>query len=133
MEAMHNCNLILLVKQEGIAKRMGRGKKRQLEDKPDSGGVKQEERSAETPNGLVLYGICGACKGKVYKKQEEKGLTALGVGRKRGQGAWINDETVSSRHSEIVWRQAVKEWWIFDQNSTNGTWLNGQPVTQEGR
>ena len=39
----------------------------------------------------------------------------------------MEDETVSSKHARISHRQ--NQWWVEDLDSSNGTFLNGQPVT----
>jgi hypothetical protein len=39
----------------------------------------------------------------------------------------INDQTVSSRHARVSFRQ--NQWWLEDMASTNGTHLNGEAVT----
>jgi hypothetical protein len=38
----------------------------------------------------------------------------------------INDQTVSSQHTRLTYRQS--QWWCEDMASTNGTLLNGEPV-----
>jgi hypothetical protein len=39
----------------------------------------------------------------------------------------INDQTVSSRHARLSYRQ--NQWWLEDLASTNGTLLNGESVS----
>jgi pSer/pThr/pTyr-binding forkhead associated (FHA) protein len=39
----------------------------------------------------------------------------------------LNDQTVSSRHARLSYHQS--QWWLEDLASTNGTYLNGEPVT----
>lgn len=39
----------------------------------------------------------------------------------------INDQTVSSRHARLSYHQ--HQWWLEDMASTNGTYLNEEPVT----
>ncbi len=39
----------------------------------------------------------------------------------------IQDQTVSSRHARLTYRQ--QQWWLEDMASTNGTFLNGDAVT----
>ena len=49
------------------------------------------------------------------------------VGRGHSNNCPLENETVSSRQALIVYRQS--QWWIEDQNSTNGTYLNGQRLS----
>ena len=44
------------------------------------------------------------------------------IGRDPGCDFPINDETISLRHSKLVFRH--KQWWVEDLGSTNGTYLN---------
>jgi pSer/pThr/pTyr-binding forkhead associated (FHA) protein len=39
----------------------------------------------------------------------------------------ISDQTVSSHHARLSYRQS--QWWVEDMSSTNGTILNGEVVT----
>ena len=39
----------------------------------------------------------------------------------------FEDETISSKHARISYHQ--NQWWIEDLDSSNGTFLNDQPVT----
>ncbi len=39
----------------------------------------------------------------------------------------LDDLAVSSRHSRLSYHQ--RQWWVEDMASTNGTLLNGEPVT----
>lgn len=39
----------------------------------------------------------------------------------------LNDPTISGRHARLAYHHA--QWWLEDLHSRNGTWLNGQPVT----
>ncbi len=39
----------------------------------------------------------------------------------------LDDPAVSSRHSRLSYHQ--RQWWVEDMASTNGTLLNGEPVT----
>jgi EAL domain-containing protein (putative c-di-GMP-specific phosphodiesterase class I) len=53
------------------------------------------------------------------------------VGRKADLSLTVQRSTVSSNHAEFFERQG--EMWIRDLNSTNGTYVNGKPVTTEER
>lgn len=41
----------------------------------------------------------------------------------------IKDETISLRHCKISYHQ--KQWWVEDLDSTNGTFLNNDPIETE--
>ena len=41
----------------------------------------------------------------------------------------LNDETISLKHCKISYHN--KQWWIEDLDSTNGTYLNNEPVRTE--
>jgi len=49
------------------------------------------------------------------------------LGREPGCDFLIDDQTVSSRHARLSYRQS--QWWVEDMASTNGTYLNGEIVT----
>jgi pSer/pThr/pTyr-binding forkhead associated (FHA) protein len=49
------------------------------------------------------------------------------LGRDAGCDFAINDQTVSSRHARLAYRQS--QWWLEDLASTNGTLLNEENVT----
>lgn len=48
------------------------------------------------------------------------------VGRRSDNSISIDDGFVSGAHAEIVFDQGA--WWLQDLNSTNGTFVNSQPV-----
>lgn len=48
------------------------------------------------------------------------------MGRSSACDYIIDDPTVSARHARLSFRQA--QWWLDDLASTNGTFLNGEPV-----
>jgi pSer/pThr/pTyr-binding forkhead associated (FHA) protein len=50
------------------------------------------------------------------------------VGRLPGNALILDDDYVSSEHALLAWREG--HWWLSDVASTNGTFLNGQPVTR---
>lgn len=49
------------------------------------------------------------------------------IGRLAGNAVLLDDDYVSSEHALLAWREG--RWWLSDVASTNGTFLNGQPVT----
>lgn len=55
-----------------------------------------------------------------YQKSE------LFIGRDQSASVPVMDETVSARHARLVYRH--NQWWIEDLKSTNGTFLNEEPV-----
>jgi pSer/pThr/pTyr-binding forkhead associated (FHA) protein len=48
------------------------------------------------------------------------------IGREQSSTLPIHDETVSGRHARLVFRH--NQWWVEDLKSTNGTFLNDEPV-----
>ena len=52
--------------------------------------------------------------------------TVTRVGRNPENDIVIETPTTSSRHSEISWEHG--NYWIYDLNSTNGTYVNGSRV-----
>lgn len=53
--------------------------------------------------------------------------TVITIGRDAGNDLILDDDTVSSRHARLFYQQ--KQWWLEDQQSTNGTFLNGQAIS----
>jgi pSer/pThr/pTyr-binding forkhead associated (FHA) protein len=49
------------------------------------------------------------------------------IGRSETNEFPISNETVSARHARLSYRH--KHWWLEDLNSTNGTFLNDEPVS----
>lgn len=48
------------------------------------------------------------------------------IGRNPENAIALNDGFVSGNHAEISFNQGA--WWLMDLGSTNGTFVNGQPV-----
>lgn len=48
------------------------------------------------------------------------------IGRDPGCDLLISNDTVSARHAKLSFHH--KQWWIEDLRSTNGTYLNDEPV-----
>ena len=64
----------------------------------------------------------GIDRGKVYP-----GLTTpFTIGREEGNGVQVNDERVSRYHAKI--QEDHGKVVLTDLESTNGTWVNGQPI-----
>jgi pSer/pThr/pTyr-binding forkhead associated (FHA) protein len=50
------------------------------------------------------------------------------LGRDASSDFPISDQTVSSHHARLSYHQ--NQWWLEDMTSTNGTFLNGEAVTE---
>lgn len=48
------------------------------------------------------------------------------IGREQTSTLPLMDETVSGRHARLAYRH--NQWWVEDLKSTNGTFLNEEPV-----
>ena len=49
------------------------------------------------------------------------------LGRESSCDFALDDQAVSSQHARLSYRK--QQWWLEDLASTNGTFLNGEPVT----
>ena len=49
------------------------------------------------------------------------------IGRTQTCEIQLDDKTVSGRHARLAYHHG--QWWLEDLVSTNGTFLNGEPVT----
>ena len=49
------------------------------------------------------------------------------IGRSTGCDVTLEDKTVSGRHARLAYHHG--QWWLEDMASTNGTFLNGEPVS----
>lgn len=54
--------------------------------------------------------------------------TPITIGRDPDCEFLIDDRTVSNRHAQFSFHH--NQWWLEDLGSTNGTMLNGQPLTE---
>lgn len=50
------------------------------------------------------------------------------IGRDPASDCYLENKTISARHARL--RYHLGNWWIEDLKSTNGTFLNQEPVTQ---
>ena len=60
--------------------------------------------------------------GEVYKIYEGRNI----IGRSADVDIPVNDHNVSGQHLLILFREAENVFWANDQNSSNGTYINGQ-------
>jgi pSer/pThr/pTyr-binding forkhead associated (FHA) protein len=49
------------------------------------------------------------------------------IGRDPACDCLLEDQTVSIKHTRLSYHQ--NQWWVEDLNSTNGTFLNQEPIT----
>lgn len=49
------------------------------------------------------------------------------IGRDPASSCILDDRTVSAHHARLFFRQG--QWWVEDLRSTNGTYLNQEPVS----
>jgi pSer/pThr/pTyr-binding forkhead associated (FHA) protein len=54
-------------------------------------------------------------------------LAEIVIGRDPACDFILEDSTVSAQHTRLLFRQG--HWWVEDLRSTNGTFLNQEPVT----
>ena len=52
------------------------------------------------------------------------------IGRDPNCSVKVDDEYVSARHARIEWDAGASCWWLEDNASRNGTWLNGERVVR---
>jgi len=48
------------------------------------------------------------------------------IGRSQNTDFSVSDDTVSARHARLSFHH--NQWWVEDLNSTNGTFLNDEPI-----
>lgn len=58
---------------------------------------------------------------------KEFSLPVITVGRDQSCEYIVSDEAVSSHHARLSFHH--KQWWVEDLNSTNGSFLNNDPIT----
>ena len=62
---------------------------------------------------------------RVYKFSESK----IMIGRDTAIDLNIDDKTISARHAQLLYQHG--QWWVEDLQSTNGTFLNLDPVHEQ--
>jgi hypothetical protein len=55
------------------------------------------------------------------------------VGRQQSCDMFVNDYTVSARHGTLHWMKRIQRWMFKDLDSTNGSWINGEPLPPQQR
>lgn len=54
--------------------------------------------------------------------------SAVWIGRDPNCAVRVSDEYASARHARLTWDPATSAWWIEDNASRNGTWVNEERV-----
>lgn len=90
-------------------------------------------RTIERPTGggsdclVVIYTREGS--GPIGKRVPLDGpVSELGIGRDVQNAVVLDYESISRRHARLVRREGV--WWVVDNNSTNGTYVNDLPARE---
>ncbi|MFW6115646.1 MAG: FHA domain-containing protein [Chloroflexota bacterium] len=91
------------------------------------------ERQAARPRGHLV--LLEASAEEEEEEEEEDGpppgttfplQPVSSIGRSPRNTVVIPDSYASSQHALLTWREG--QWWLADQNSRNGTRLNGRPI-----
>ena len=61
------------------------------------------------------------------EKENKFGIPAILIGRDISCNLYINNNTLSARHARLSYHHS--QWWLEDLNSSNGTYINNEPVT----
>ena len=104
-------------------------------DEQEEGGtvirvVGRENNSNEGNRKLVglLVSYSEKENGEVYKVLE--GRTYIGRG-KQNDICIASDKNMSTQHLMLLYREAEGKFWAIDQNSSNGTYINGEFVSDK--
>jgi len=57
----------------------------------------------------------------------EYSVAEITIGRDPTCNCYLNDKTISGKHARLTYRMG--QWWVEDLHSTNGTFLNDEPVS----
>lgn len=85
--------------------------------------MRAQRKEPEEP--LVLEVTAGPLKGQMFNKRMQR----VTVGRTKKSHVALKDSAVSQKHAEFRYDGA---WCITDSGSSNGTFLNGQALNEEG-
>ncbi len=86
--------------------------------------LRQAPRAAEEP--IPPLNITITLEGETQSRQFT--LPEVIIGRSPQSQCRLPSNTVSTRHARLFFRQG--HWWIEDLGSTNGTFLNADPLTK---
>jgi Nif-specific regulatory protein len=71
-----------------------------------------------------LVAIAGPATGETFRIDQQEGI----IGRDEENGLAVPDPSISRRHCTLRWTAAG--WWVYDLDSFNGTFLNGERVQE---
>jgi pSer/pThr/pTyr-binding forkhead associated (FHA) protein len=87
------------------------------------------ERSSARPQGrLVVLGPGRAETGEPPSERTYPLQPVMSIGRSPSNTVVIGDTYASSQHALLTWREG--HWWLTDQDSRNGTVVNGERVEE---
>ena len=85
--------------------------------------VTAAQHNDRTPPKLTVKILRGEAAGKEYEFEN-----SFKIGREESCAIPLNDEMVSRVHVEV--KLENNQWWIYDLNSTNGVFLNGEKINR---
>lgn len=77
------------------------------------------------PESARVVVLTGPMEGASFPLTKERPFV---IGRSPDADLRLADSKVSRRHAILLWEEEA--WWLADQGSTNGTLLNGEPVSR---
>ena len=86
----------------------------------DLGRHSRQVTSRQAPPITLVYQIDGQERSQRFSSQE------VTLGRDPAADLQLHDPTISAQHSRLTYHHG--QWWIEDLHSTNGTYLNQEPV-----
>ena len=115
------------VHEAGVVARAPATEAPEMEPAAVAGGSSEEAAAsavAELPSELKLRAVAGPYLGQSFALSRGENM----IGRKEGAILLSDDAQVSRRHCVIVWEESGLA--LRDLGSTNGSWVNGQRVTE---